>query len=258
MQNLGGGMIVPLHMARIIVVPEIGVRAPTTMFIRRLVEEAPLLRVVVVLDWVTACLDQDRLLDIDAYRLGSSPLSSVGASSREFNQYHPSDLISIHLKEMEVSKSSTEEPASAEAETPRDDKLSEIDLLMESEPTPIHQKQLLDELNPPLIPSPAAGADTLSPRTRTDDLQPDAGHSPKEDASIPVHEINHVTPLASPEIAGPLDTHVYDDWGYSNEEVPSFELAYTGWPENERDLEFFVSKGRRWLRWPKGELDVDR
>jgi hypothetical protein len=208
---------------------------------------------------VTACLDQDRLLDIDAYRLGSSPLSSVDASSREFNQYHPSDLISIHLEEMEISKNPTEEPASAEAETPRDDKHSEIDLLsMESEPTPIHQKQLLDELNPPLIPSPAAGADTLSPRTRTDDLQPDAGHSPKGDASIPVHEINHVTPLSSPDIAGLLDTHVDDDWGYSNEATPSFELAYTEWPGTERDPDSFVSKGRRWLRWPKGELDMDR
>lgn len=105
-QKFGGGTIVPLHRASIVVVPEQGVRTPSTVLIRRLVEEADPSRVIVSLDWISDCLALDQLLDVGTYRLQPSSQSNIddrkSASRRKF-QYHRSDMISIQLEELSMS-----------------------------------------------------------------------------------------------------------------------------------------------------------
>lgn len=105
-QKFGGGTIVPLHRASIVVVPERGVRTPSTVVIQRMVEEADPSRVIVSLDWISDCLALDQLLDVGTYRLQPSSRSNQddkkSGSRREF-QYHRSDMLSIQLEELSMS-----------------------------------------------------------------------------------------------------------------------------------------------------------
>jgi hypothetical protein len=234
LQNIGGGTIVPLHRASIVVVPEFCVRVASTRFIRQLLEETDSNRVIVSYDWVSACLSQGRLIDIDTFKLRSSPLDDVDTASRGFNQYRPSDLISIQLEELARSRD-FEKRASLDTESLDDDDRSEVDFFASIyEPASNPQNQLLDRLAP-LIPSSAAWINGLPQHAQTDDIQPDADQSPKGDASILVQEVSHATPPRTPNIAAPPDSHAYDNWGNPIEEVSSFELAQTEWPEIEPD-----------------------
>jgi hypothetical protein len=224
-----------------VVVPEFCVRVAPTRFIRQLVEEQDSNRVIVSYDWVSACLSQGRLIDIETFKLRSSPLDDVDTASRGFSQYRPSDLISIQLEEMAKSMDPIEETASLDTESPDGDDHSKVDFFASIyEPTSIHQNHLLDRLAP-LVPNPAAGLNVLPQHDRTDDIQPDAAQSPKGDASILVYEIDHPTPPAIPNNAAPLDTQQHDGWGNPIEKVFSFELAQTECPENESDNEPYAS-----------------
>jgi len=202
------------------------------------VDEIDSNRVIVSYDWVSACLSQGRLIDIETFELRSAPLDNIDTASRGFNQYRPSDLISIQLEELARSMDPIEETASLDTNSPDDNDHSEVDFFASIyETRSIHQNHLLDRLAP-LIPSPAA---VFNKHAQTGDIQAEADQSPKEDASILVHEINHATPPQGPNIAAPLDTHVYDDWGNPIEDVSSFELTETEWPENEPDHDSYVS-----------------
>jgi hypothetical protein len=241
LQNIGGGTIVPLHRASIVVVPEFCVRVAPTRFIRQLVEVTDSNRIIVSYDWVSACLSQGRLVDIETFKLQSSPLGDVDTASRGFNQYRSSDLISIQLEELAQSMDPIEETASSDTGPPDDDDHSEVDFFASIyAPASIHQNHLLDRLVP-LVPSSAAGLYRLPQHAQTDDIRADADQSPKGDASILVQEVSHATPPQAPNIAAPLDTLAYDDWGNPIEDMSSFELAQTEWPENEPDHESYVS-----------------
>lgn len=231
------------------VLPEFCIRVAPTQFTRQLVEEPDSNRVIVSYDWVSACLSQGRLVDVDSFKLRSSPLDNVDTGSREFNQYRPSDLISIQMEELAKSMDPIEETGSLKTETPVEENHPETDFFSSIyEPTDIHQTNLLDRLAPPLVPSAGAELDTLSHHAHTYDLDADASGSHKGDASTFVHEIDQLTPPASPGIAAPLDTHLYDNWGNPIEEISSFELARTEWPENEPDHESCVSDdGGQWV-----------
>jgi hypothetical protein len=186
-------------------------------------------------------LSQGRLIDIETFKLRPSPLDDVDTESREFNQYRPSDLISIQLEEMAKSMDPIEETASLDTESPDGDDHSKVDFFASIyESTSIHQNHLLDRLAA-LVPNPAAGLNVLPQHDQTDDLQPDAAQSPKGDASILVYEVDHPTPPATPNNAAPLDTQEHDGWGNPIEKVYSFELAQTECPENESDHEPYVS-----------------
>ena len=192
-------------------------------------------------DWVSACLSQGRLIDIETFKLRPSPLDDVDTESREFNQYRPSDLISIQLEELARSMDPIEKRASLDTESPDDDDHSEVDFFASIyEPASIPQNHLLDRLAP-LIPSSAAGLNGLPQHAQTADIQPDADQSPKADASILLQEVIHATPPQTPNIAAPPDLHAYDNWGNPIEEVSPFEVAQTEWPENEPYHESYVS-----------------
>jgi len=111
-------MIVPLHRASIVVVPEKGVKDASTVWIQRLVEEADPSRVVVSLDWVTDCLAWDQLLELETYRI-RLPTTAVDdishQSSRANFRYHRSDLLSIEQEELSRSYGPSQ---SAQAESP--------------------------------------------------------------------------------------------------------------------------------------------
>jgi hypothetical protein len=66
---MGGGVIVPLHRASIVVVPEIGIRIAPSDHHQQLVEESDPSRAVISFDWVTNCVEQDRLLNLTEYKL---------------------------------------------------------------------------------------------------------------------------------------------------------------------------------------------
>jgi len=224
-----------------VVVPEFCIRVAPTRFIRRLVEETDSNRVIVSYDWVSACLSQGRLVDIETFKLQSLPLNNTNTASREFNKYRPSDLISIQLEELARSMDLIEATASLDTESPYDNDHSEVDFFASIyQPASINQNHLLDRLAS-LVPTPADGLNGLSQHAQTDDIQVNADQSPKEDASILVHEVSHATPPDSPNIAAPLHAHAYDSWGNPIEEVSSFELAQAERPENEPDHESYVS-----------------
>jgi len=202
------------------------------------VEETDSNRVIVSYGWVLVCVSQGRLLDVETFKLRSAPLDNIDTASRGFNRYRPSDLISIQLEELARSMDPIEETASLETESQNNNDHSEVDFFASIyETRSIHQNHLLDRLAP-LVPSPAA---VFNEHAQMEDIQAEAEQSPKEDASILVHEVNHVTPPQAPTIAAPLDMHVYDDWVNSIAEVPSFKLAETEWPENEPDHDTYVS-----------------
>jgi hypothetical protein len=66
---MGGGIIVPLHRASFVVVPEIEIRIASSDHHRQLVEESDPSRAVISFDWVTECVEQDKLLNLDEYKL---------------------------------------------------------------------------------------------------------------------------------------------------------------------------------------------
>jgi hypothetical protein len=234
-----------------VVVPEFCLEVAPTRFIRQLVEQPDPSRVIVSYDWVSACLSQDRLLNIDTYKLRSSPLGAVGASSRKFNQYRPSDLISIQLEELEKSMDPIEETTFSDLGSPDDGNHSEIDFFSSiHKPTRTYQNHLLDRLNPPLVPSPATRLDMLPQHAQTDNIQNDADQLPKGDAFISVLEVSHASPPATPDVAAPLDAHGYGDWGELVERIPTSELDHTESAENERDHEpylCFSDDDRQWV-----------
>jgi hypothetical protein len=241
LQNIGGGTIVPLHRASVVVVPEFCVRVAPTRFIRQLVEETDSNRVIVSYDWVSACLSQGRLINIETFKLRPSPLDDVDTASRGFNQYRPSDLISIQLEELARSMDPIEETGSLDTESPDVDDHSEVDFFASIyEPASIPQNHLLARLAHPLVPSPPTRLDVLPRHAQTDDIQADADQSLKGEASIFVHEIDHPTPPPTPNNAAPRGTR-YDGWGNPTYEMSSFEVAQTEWPENEPDRESYVS-----------------
>jgi hypothetical protein len=73
---MGGGIIVPLHRASIVVVPEVGNRIVSGDQHRQLVEESDASRAVISFDWVTDCVDQDKLLNLTEYKLRCPPFAS--------------------------------------------------------------------------------------------------------------------------------------------------------------------------------------
>jgi hypothetical protein len=224
-----------------VVVPEFCLRVAPTRFIRQLVEETDSNRVIVSYDWVSACLSQGRLIDIETFKLQSSPLDDVDTATREFGKYRPSDLISIQLEELAKSMDPIEETASLDTKPPDVDDHSEVDFFASIyEPASVHQNHFLDRLAP-LVPNPAAGLNVPPHQALTDDIQPDADQSPKADASILIKVVSHATPPQTPNIAAPPDLHAYDNRGNPIEEVSPFEVAQTEWPENEPDHESYVS-----------------
>lgn len=80
---MGGGFIVPLHRASIVVVPEIGLRMANNDQHRELVEESDPSRAIVSFDWVTDCVEQDRLLDLKEYKLRYTPSVSLDNHDRQ-------------------------------------------------------------------------------------------------------------------------------------------------------------------------------
>jgi hypothetical protein len=66
---MGGGIIVPLHRASFVVVPEIGIRIASSDHHQQLVEESDPSRAVISFDWVTNCVEQDKLLNLTEYKL---------------------------------------------------------------------------------------------------------------------------------------------------------------------------------------------
>ena len=157
LQNIGGGAIVPLHRASIVVIPEFCIRVAPTRLARQLVEESDSNRVIVSYDWVSACLSQGRLVDIETFKLQFLPLDDTNTVSREFNKYSPADLISIQLEELAKSMDPIKEKDSLKTETPVEENHPGTDFFSSIyEPTNIHQTNLLDRLAPPLVPSPGA------------------------------------------------------------------------------------------------------
>jgi len=73
---MGGGIIVPLHRASFVVVPEIGIRIAANDQHRSLVEQSDLSRAIISFDWVTSCVEQEKLLSLNEYKLRTSPYAS--------------------------------------------------------------------------------------------------------------------------------------------------------------------------------------
>lgn len=74
---MGGGVIVPLHRASIVVVPEIGIRLASSDRYRLLVEESDPSRAIISFDWVTECVEREKLLDLNEYKLRCPPFASI-------------------------------------------------------------------------------------------------------------------------------------------------------------------------------------
>jgi hypothetical protein len=74
---MGGGIIVPLRRASFVVVPEIGIRIASSDHHQQLVEESDPSRAVISFDWVTECVEQEKLLDLNEYKLRCPPFASV-------------------------------------------------------------------------------------------------------------------------------------------------------------------------------------
>jgi hypothetical protein len=62
------------------VVPEIGIRIASSDQHRNLVEESDASRAVISFDWVTECVEQDKLLNLNEYKLQYPSFASVGDS----------------------------------------------------------------------------------------------------------------------------------------------------------------------------------
>ena len=73
---MGGGIMVPLHRASFVVVPEIGIRIASNDQHRHLVEESDASRALISFDWITDCVEREKLLDLNEYKLRISPYVS--------------------------------------------------------------------------------------------------------------------------------------------------------------------------------------
>jgi hypothetical protein len=74
---MGGGIIVPLHRASFVVVPEIEIRIASSDHHRQLVEESDPSRAVISFDWITDCVEQEKLLDLNEYKLRCPPFAPI-------------------------------------------------------------------------------------------------------------------------------------------------------------------------------------
>jgi hypothetical protein len=74
-QRMGGGIIVPLHRASIVVIPEVGLRIVNKHEHIQLINEADPSRAIISFDWVTSCVEQDVLLQLAEYKLRCNSVS---------------------------------------------------------------------------------------------------------------------------------------------------------------------------------------
>jgi hypothetical protein len=91
---MGGGIIVPLHRASIVVVPEIAIRIASSDQHRQLVEESDASRAVISFDWVTECVEQDKLLNLNEYKLRSPPFASFNEHQQSSSGVYANSIAS--------------------------------------------------------------------------------------------------------------------------------------------------------------------
>jgi len=97
---MGGGIIVPLHRASIVVMPEIGIRITSSDQHRSLVEQSDPSRAIVSFDWVTSCVEQEKLLDLNEYKLRISLYaSSDNHQTPTYGTYANSSATSVTSEE---------------------------------------------------------------------------------------------------------------------------------------------------------------
>jgi len=80
---LGGGNIVPLHRASLVVIPELGLRVCTSPEHRAIVNELDGSQAVIAFDWVTNCVEQDTLFDLSEYKLQSPSKLAFGEGNQQ-------------------------------------------------------------------------------------------------------------------------------------------------------------------------------
>lgn len=189
--------------------PEVGIRVLSTSLIRRLVEAPAQPNIVVPLNWVFDCLAQDQLLNVGSYRLRSVAELDEEATQDTLDQLDTSAPI------LEEVKASVDNPGpEQEAEVLHNQPMAHGHLPgtdfwpPDLESISTSQKQLLDMLNPPLIPLSIARSEETLPQVQTCDLKGLANASPKQAAFSTARGIDHDTPPISP---GAFSDIVMDD-----------------------------------------------
>lgn len=99
MQRFGGGLIVPIERASIIIVPISGIREATTVNLRDIVESAAVGQHVVSIDWVTQCMEDDRPVDFEPYRIRLPIAETVADVHMEEAENRPAPAIAEFIQQ---------------------------------------------------------------------------------------------------------------------------------------------------------------
>jgi hypothetical protein len=204
-----------------VVVPEIGVRVPSTLLIRRLVEAPNQSSIVVPLNWVLDCLAQEQLLDVETYILRSPADTDNEPSQDSVAQSDPSYQISEELGDLVEHTNPILNTEPLHERSVDHDHFSGANFCSpDLASITTSQKHLLDVLNPPLIPLSIAMSEAGPSQAQPCDLQHLDNNLPKQVAVSPICEANHASPSVGPDIATTLNSVM---------DVPSSTVSEIKW-----------------------------
>jgi hypothetical protein len=146
--------MVPLHRASYVIVPEMNLRVATNDEHRRLVNDPDTSRAVVSFDWVTDCVEQDRLIGLEGYKLRSSPYSTyAGTVQSQADLTLDSPAASVKSNGTVVRVKSVVSPDASHHDTYVQDDPEEGTISSKIPPGMSLQQQPTGQLTPPLSPN---------------------------------------------------------------------------------------------------------
>jgi hypothetical protein len=151
---MGGGIMVPLHRASYIIIPEMNLRVASSDEHRRLINDPDISRAVVSFDWVTDCVEQDRLIGLEGYKLRSSPYSTyAGTVSSQADLTPDSPAASIKSNGTVIRAKSVVSPDASHNNTYVQDEPEEGTISSEIASSMLLLQQPTGQLTPPLSPN---------------------------------------------------------------------------------------------------------
>jgi hypothetical protein len=184
---MGGGVIVSLQRASFVVVPEIGIRIASSDRHRDLVEESDPSRAVISFDWVTDCVEQDKLLNLNEYKLRCPSFASFDNYRNPNSGEYANSIASSTTSDGTIAK--TEETAYPRHQQGNDDNISNTTTPKNVTINLTGGKVLNEPPTPPLTPTIASTTNNLQDMTRTE-LTPEITGVTTESTEVPEHLIS--------------------------------------------------------------------
>jgi len=151
---MGGGIIVPLHRASFVIIPEMNLRVANDDEHQRLVSDMDPSRTVISFDWVTDCVEQDRLIGLEGYKLRNSSFSAyAGTIQSQLDLTLDSPAASIKSNDTMVTITPVASPDPLHDETHIQDDPKDGTITSTVAPGMMLQPHVAGRLTPPMSPN---------------------------------------------------------------------------------------------------------